>query len=96
MNHFRAFAHQTVAGWHAMIRLPSDAAARPILGDGGKPRVFDCELEAHKEATRHMERYLNGNLVRAGDRVSTAKSAAEALFCFPGKGKAVAVERRRA
>jgi len=99
MNEFRAFAAPVCAGWHAMIRLPADAAARPIMADGGRPKVFPTELEAHKEATRHLERYVNGNMRRDGATLGEMDPDVERVFANfakqRGRDRRIPVEVRR-
>jgi hypothetical protein len=91
MNRFSAFTKPVAGGHHGMIRLARDGGAKPILGKHGTPVIFPTEKEAWKAVTRHLVGYLNGSLVRCGERAGTAKQNAEAIFV---KGRRVAVEVR--
>lgn len=104
MNHFNGFARETNCGrgYYAMVRTASDAQAKPIVGKGGKPRLFATEVEALREVILHLTRYINGHLVRDGAIVGRDREAAEALFpkLLKQKGKTriiqVETKRRRA
>lgn len=80
MNCFEATYRPVCGGFHAIVRLPRDGASRPVLGKGGKPTIYPDALAAQKAATAVLLGYINGNLRRDGERLSPARSEAEALF----------------
>ncbi|MDO9417011.1 hypothetical protein [Pararhizobium sp.] len=93
MNHYSGYAHAVPSGWWAMVRFARDGRPKPILGDSGAPVVYPTELEAVKAVNASLLRYFNGDyLVRAGDRCSAAKSAANRLF--KKGGGTIEVERK--
>lgn len=79
MNHSAAFIHPRPVGYYAMVRLPMDAKARPIM-DGDKPKRFDDAYSAQKAATERVLAYFNGNMRRDGERLLACRSEAERLF----------------
>ncbi|MDR6954174.1 hypothetical protein J2X65_003542 [Ancylobacter sp. 3268] len=79
MNECNAFAKPVPGGFIAFLRTVRDAAAKPILSKGGKPAVFATELEATREAMKHLIQYINGNLVRDGE-IAQAEAAADQFF----------------
>lgn len=91
MNEFRAFAAPVCAGWHAMIRLPADAAARP--------KVFPTRVEALQESVDHLTAYLNGNMRRDGATLGEMDPDAERVFANfakqRGRDRRIPVEVRR-
>jgi len=81
LNHTCAFIHETPGGnFLAMVRLPMDARARPVLGKGGEPKRFPSAYEAQKAATDCITSWINGHLVRDGEIMQTPRQAAEKLF----------------
>ncbi|MBX5238651.1 hypothetical protein [Rhizobium sp. NLR22b] len=85
MNEFAGFATPRGGGWWAMTRFARDAKAKPILGEGGSPLVFQDELSTTKAALHHVLAYFNGHLVAsreiAGSSIREARrSAADRLF----------------
>lgn len=91
MNHFAGFTVPVAGGHHAMLRFAEDGKAEPVLGEKGKPQVFETELEAQKAVTDHLLRYFNGHMRRDGETISSARDAAERVF---RKGRMIPVERR--
>jgi len=79
MNECNAFAKPVPGGFHAYLRTVRDAAAKPILGASGKPHIFPTELEATRIALGRLIKYINGNLLRDGEK-ATAVAAADAFF----------------
>lgn len=81
MNHTSAYIHPRPGGdYWAMVRLPMDAKARPILGKGGVPRRYPDAYAALKAATENVCAYWNGHLVRDGATLLRHRQRAEALF----------------
>lgn len=81
MNKFDAYtAPVTGGGYHAMLRLASDAEARPVLDRLGRPAVFEHEAEALKSMIFHLVRYINGHLVRDGEVAGATQDAADSHF----------------
>lgn len=81
MNHTSAFIQETPGGaFYAMVRLPSDAKARPVLGKGGAPKRYPTAYAAQKAATDIVTSWINGHLVRDGVVLTPARKRAEALF----------------
>lgn len=98
MNEFNVFTKHVLGGYHGYLRTPSDGQAKPILGKGGKPEVYESELAALRSVTGHLVRYINGHLYRSGEVASGAVLTADSYF-KPGvrqKGRArtVIVERK--
>jgi hypothetical protein len=91
MNQFSGFSRAVIGGHHGMIRLPNDAAAKPILGKGGKPIVFPTEAESLKAVLDHMCTYVNGHLRRDGCTIQSNQAAIERVF---RKGRMIPVEHR--
>lgn len=87
LNEFNVGTKRIRGGYLAVVRLPADADFRPLLAKGGVPALYGSELDAHKAATRFLLRYINGNLVRSGEKVGKALAAAEALFSGQKKAK---------
>lgn len=83
MNAWKAFAAPVCAGWHAMVRFPADAAARPVLGRCGAPEVYPTREAALQASVDSLTGYLNGRMTRCGEK-ATAHAEAHALF-RPGK-----------
>lgn len=79
MNQCNAFAVKVRGGFYAYLRTVRDAAAKPILGTGGKPVLFPTELEATRKALGHLITYINGHLVRDGEKAQ-AVAAADTFF----------------
>lgn len=94
MNRFSGYPVAIMGGYHAMLRLAEDGQAEPILGEGGKPVLYQTEAEAWRAIARHLLKYFNGHYRRSGPVLSAAMIEAERVF-RPGK-KPVAVEVRRA
>lgn len=84
MNAWKAFAAPVCAGWHAMVRFPADAAARPVLGRCGAPEVYPTREAALQASVDSLTGYLNGRMRRDGETLTTAKAQANALF-RPGR-----------
>lgn len=81
MNKFDAYtAPVTGGGYHAMLRLASDAEARPIHDKLGRPAVFEHEAEALKSMIFHLVRYINGHLVRDGEVAGATLEEADSHF----------------
>lgn len=81
MNKTSAFIHETPGGnFYAMVRLPMDAKARPLLGKGGVPLRYPDAYAALKAATENVCAYWNGHLVRDGATLMSHRQRAEALF----------------
>jgi hypothetical protein len=80
MNNFEVFTEPVMGGYHAMVRTASDAEARPVLGEGGEPRIFGRELDALRSAADNLVRYINGHLVRDGEIAGSVLNDAEARF----------------
>jgi len=82
MNQYEAFAKASGCGtrWNAYLRTLRDGGAKPIRGIGGKPKVFDDELSAVKEAMEHLLRYINIQLVRDGEIIDVKTAVANAHF----------------
>ena len=98
MNHVDAYAEPVHGGYHAMVRTAGDGQPKPILGPGGKPQLFGTELEAFKEATHHMLRYVNGNYVRDGEIAGETAATAHAAFKVvkqKGKTRQISVTYKR-
>jgi len=74
-----------------MLRLPADAAARPVLGRCGAPEVYPTREAALQASVDNLTAYLNGRMRRDGETLTTAKAAANALF---RKGRMIPVEVR--
>lgn len=91
MNHFEGFTVPIVGGHHAMLRFAEDGQAEPVLGDKGKPQVFETELEAQKAVTENLLKYFNGHMRREGQTAGAVKVEAERVF---RKGRMIPVERR--
>lgn len=83
MNEFEAFAKHTRAGFNAYLRTPRDGMAKPIVGKGGKPILYETREQALEAANQHLVNYVNGNLYRCGDVYGAAEEEAEALFNLP-------------
>ncbi|MCM2293782.1 hypothetical protein NAC44_15755 [Allorhizobium sp. BGMRC 0089] len=83
MNELKGYAQAVTKGWWAMLRLPRDGSARPLLGKGGEPQVFATELEAVKAVNRHLLAYVNGGYRHSGHRAKAHRQAANALFSIP-------------
>lgn len=79
MNHTAAYIAPRPIGFWAMVRLPKDAKARPIMEDG-KPKRFDDAYSALRAATDALEGYLNTPMRRDGSTLSACRSEAEKLF----------------
>lgn len=80
MNDFDAGTKRTHRGYLAMLRTAGDAELKPILCRGGKAIYYPDELTAHKVATEHLLRYINGHLVRVGEIAGETAAAAQAVF----------------
>lgn len=81
MNMTSAYVHERPGGrFFAMVRLPRDACAKPILGKGGEPKPFKSAYEAQKAASDSVCAYWNGNLLRDGETLSVCRSEAEKIF----------------
>lgn len=81
MNQTSAYVHERPGGrFFAMVRLPRDACAKPILGKGGEPKPFNTAYEAQKAASDSVCAYWNGNMVRDGETLLGPRKRAEALF----------------
>lgn len=104
MNEFRAFAKETMTGWLAMLRLPADSQAKPVLDTGGREKLFPCELSATKASRDHLIAWLNGRM--RGEISVDADDLRHRVFgdsparIYPGHGRAAVVvetrHRRRA
>jgi hypothetical protein len=96
MNEVNVRAVPVVGGWQGEIRKVHRADYEPVCVNG-KPEVYPSEKDAEIAAWRALKEHLQADIVGTGDRVSAAKSRAEAEFgkVFPGRGrKPVVVERR--
>ncbi|THK33999.1 hypothetical protein EHS39_33015 [Ensifer sp. MPMI2T] len=80
MNDYDAGTKLTRRGYLAMLRTAGDAEMKPILSKGGEAIYYPDELTAHKVATEHLLRYINGHLVRAGEIAGETAAAANAVF----------------
>lgn len=81
MNKFDAYTSPvTGGGFHAMLRLASDAEPKPVMDKLGRPTVFEQESEALRSILWHLVRYINGHLVRDGEIAGTVLNDAEAHF----------------
>ena len=81
MNQTSAYVHESPGGrFFAMVRLPKDSHAKPILGKGGAPLPFKSAYEAQKAASDSVCAYWNGNLLRDGETLLGPRKRAEALF----------------
>lgn len=81
MNKFDAYTSPvTGGGFHAMLRLASDAEARPVLDKLGRPTVFKEESEALRSMLLHLVRYINGHLVRDGEVAGATLEEADSHF----------------
>lgn len=79
MNHSAAFIHPRPVGYYAMVRLPMDAKARPIM-DGDQPKRFDDAYSALRAATDRLEAFLNTNMRRDGETLLGARKQAQPAF----------------
>lgn len=76
MNHTSAYIHRTPGGTiYAMVRLPRDAKARPILDKGGEPKKFYSELEAQIAATDAICSWINGHLTGTANAFQRSHTA---------------------
>lgn len=97
MNQFAAYACRNPRGWYAMLRLPSQAHPNPVMRCEDIPELFSNELDALRAANKHLLKYINGNLVRFGDKSSTTPSPSEKAFGTEFRnGRAIKIERKRA
>lgn len=81
MNMTSAYVHERPGGrFFAMVRLPRDACAKPILGKGGEPKPFKSAYEAQKAASDSVCAYLNTTIRRDGETLLGPRKRAEALF----------------
>ncbi len=79
MNHSAAYVSPRPMGYWAMIRLPMDAKARPIL-EKGAPKRFNDAYSALRAATDCLEGYFNGHYRRDGETLLSTRSEAEKVF----------------
>lgn len=79
MNCSQAYVSPRPVGFWAMVRLPKDAKARPIMEEG-KPKRFNDAYSAQKAATDRVLEFFNGNLRRDGEVLLSAKARANQLF----------------
>ena len=79
MNHTAAYVSPRPVGFWAMVRLPKDGKARPIMEDG-QPKRFNDAYSALRAATDALESYFNGRLVRDGETLLGPRARAEAMF----------------
>lgn len=79
MNCSQAYVHPRPIGFWAMVRLPKDAKARPIM-EGGRPKRFDDAYSALRAATDRLEQFMNANMRRDGETLSACRSEAEKIF----------------
>lgn len=86
-----------MGGYQALVRVASDASPKPILDRGGKVRIYPTKDEAQQAIIESICAYVNGNLVRDGEKLC-AMSEAEKLFPAlvkqRGKERRVVVERK--
>lgn len=80
MNGFDVKVRKAVSGFHALVRMASDAELRPIVEKGGRPRVFPTEIEALRAGVDNLISYINGNYVRDGEIAGETSAAAQAHF----------------
>jgi len=66
-------------GFWAMVRLPKDAKARPIM-EGDKPKRFDDAYSALRAATDRLESYFNGKMRRDGPTLLSNQSEIDKVF----------------
>lgn len=89
MNECSVSYKRACGGYYAMLRLPRDGGLKPIVGKGGMAIIYDTPLAALEASSSHLCKWINGNLVRDGERLSPGRSEAEKMF--PGlKRRAVA------
>lgn len=89
MNHSCAYVFPRPMGFWAMVRLPKDGKARPIMewcpvSRENKPKRFDDAYSALRAATDALEAYLNTNMRSEITPLHGAKLDAEKLFARAG------------
>lgn len=101
MNEHAAYARPLPCGrFWAMLRFPRDSHPKPVMAKGGKPQVFETELEAEKAIRVHLIEYMNGDFRRDGVVLKLShRAAAEKVFekptaIYSGGGRKIAIERR--
>lgn len=80
MNETAAFVERRGGVYIPMVRLPHYGEARPVLGKGGNPMRFTDAYSAQRAASDAVCVWINGNLVRDGERLLDHRQAAEAIF----------------
>ena len=79
-NQFQAFPESVPGGYRIMLRFPKDGQPKPVLSAPGCPQIVQTKAEAWEECTRHILKWMNGNLRSE----SMAGEVCKADLLFPG------------
>ncbi|MBF6992718.1 hypothetical protein [Cupriavidus sp. IK-TO18] len=94
MNEVGARSIPVMGGFEGQFRKVHKATWEPVRVNG-VAQIYPTEFEAETMAWRALIAHLCGDIVRSGEKVSTAKTKAEELFgALIRKGRKIPVERR--
>ena len=94
MNEFSIGAQPVAGGYIAWFRKVHKASNEILKGKGGKPEIYPTRDAATAAAGMAIVAYINGSLVREGERIE-ARSKADAFFKpIFRKGKRIEVGRK--
>ncbi|MBB4063663.1 hypothetical protein [Gellertiella hungarica] len=99
MNQFSIGAQAVAGGYIAWFRRVHKADNEILLGKGGQPIIYATKAEAKAAAGERLCAYINGSLVRDGEKLQ-ARSEADAVFNLKpfvkqrGKSRRIQVERK--
>jgi hypothetical protein len=79
MNQFSIGAQPVPGGFVAWFRKVHKASNEVLKGKGGHPKIFETRDAATAAAGEALVAYINGSLVRDGEKLK-AVSAADAAF----------------
>lgn len=79
MNHFHAKAMFIDGCWRGFVRRVHRSGYEPVM-DGAKAAAFGTKEQAEIAALRELERHMNSTITGYGERVHSARAAAERLF----------------